>query len=97
MITKVFETVKINRTKIEMQETVRYEKKRVTKEGKKGYCARCNTYYNYGDNKRDPTKCPRCVCKDCGTSIMYRKRIVYGYTHSTVDRCYSCWSLWYKG
>ena len=95
MITKVYK-IEEKKIKKEVQKEVEYyEQEYVEVAGEKGYCGRCGTYYKYGDNRRNPDKCPNCVCIDCGTSIMSRKRTISGYAHSTVDRCYSCWYKWY--
>lgn len=95
MVTKVYR-IREKKVQKEVQKEVEfYEQKYVEVLGEKGYCGRCGTYYNYGDNPRDPDKCPKCVCIDCGTSIMSRKRTISGYAHSTVDRCYACWYKWY--
>ena len=101
MIKKVYKSILVPKIRIEKVKVVnrvkKYRFEDVTINAKKGYCGRCGRYYNYGENKREPENCPRCICKDCGVSIKDRKRSISGYSHSVVDRCYSCWSLWYRG
>ncbi len=97
MIAKISKSYTETKKRTILKEVEYYENKYVPENLTQGHCARCGTSYTYGDNKVEPTKCPKCVCIDCGVSIMYRKREIAGYAHSKVDRCYSCWSLWYRG
>lgn len=99
MIKKVYKTNRITKTKTVKKtikkEVISYEKQSVIVGSRDGYCARCGRSFKYGSNFRNPESCPYCICKDCGVSIEYRKREISGYSHSIVDRCYSCWYKWY--
>lgn len=101
MIAKVHKTVEktvlekikktIQKERIVKKKIEDWEEKLVEQEPQEGYCGRCNRYYKYGDNPKEPDKCPYCVCINprCKTSIMERRRdSTYG---GPINRCYSCW------
>lgn len=99
MIARVYESIeKIilqkNKKIVEKERKVKqlidsWEEKYVDQPPQEGYCGRCNRHYKYGDNPKDPSKCPRCVCVDCKGSIMDRRKIAtYG---GSIIRCYADW------
>lgn len=105
MIARIYETLektqlqKIKKT-IQKEKEIKkivesYEDQLVQQKPKKGYCGRCQTDYEYGDNEKDSDKCPNCVCVDCGDSIMDRKR--YASSDKNIIRCYPCWYEDYRG
>ena len=99
MISKVFQDVTVNTThkvkkKIEKERKIKknievYEDMQIEQPQEKGYCGRCRNAYKYGDNTKQPDKCPRCICISCKTTIMERKRFA---AHGTsITRCYKDW------
>lgn len=99
MIARVYESVEktiLQKTKktITKERKVKkkiesWEEKYVDQAPQEGYCGRCNRSYKYGDNPKDPDKCPRCICIDCKRSIMERRKTS---THGeAINRCYSDW------
>lgn len=105
MIARVYESVekkRLQKAKKQIQKERKVKKKvesweerYIDQKPQEGHCGRCNHNYKYGDNIREPEKCPRCVCIDCGKSIMERRRLAtYG---GSVARCYSCWYKYKHG
>jgi hypothetical protein len=72
-----------------------WEEKYIEQTPQEGYCGRCNRSYKFGDNPREPDKCPKCVCIDCKGSIMERRKTsTYG---GSINRCYSDWYRYQYG
>lgn len=105
MIAKVFreeivnETIKktreVTKYKIEKKIIRRYEDQIAEPEYTEGYCGRCRRKYKHGENIKEPNKCPRCVCVDCGVSIESRTR--NAARGRAVIRCYKCWWEYEQG
>ncbi len=79
----------IQKEKLVKKKVESWEEKMVDQEPQTGYCGRCGRSYKYGDNKKDPSKCPYCICVNCGDSIMDRKK--YASHGEKITRCYSDW------
>ena len=99
MISKVYEDVtvttiqkvkkEVKRERIVKKKVESYEDKQIEQPPQSGFCGRCQNAFKYGDNPKQPDKCPRCVCIRCKTSIMERKRTTVRDT--PINRCYSHW------
>jgi len=99
MISKVYKDVTVTtiqkvKKEVKKARTVKkkvasYEDKLIEQPPQEGLCGRCRNRYMYGDNPKQPDKCPRCVCLRCKTSIMERKRTTAN--GSAITRCYSDW------
>lgn len=83
MIDMLFKTVTKTETKTVYK--TRRKRERVLVSPAHYNCGRCGKDYKPGDNKKDPEKCPNCVCDKCDRSLMDRPR------HHRV--CGICWGM----
>lgn len=99
MISKVFEDVTVTtiqkvKKEVKKERAIKkkvefYEDMQIEQPPQQGFCGRCGNAYKYGDNPKQPEKCPRCVCIRCKTSIMERKRTTANF--APINRCYPDW------
>lgn len=99
MISKVYEDVtvktiqkvkkEVTKERVVKKKVESYEDMQIEQPPQQGKCGRCRTTYKFGDNKKQPDKCPRCVCLRCNTSIMERKRSTA--RGASINRCYAHW------
>jgi len=99
MISKVYEDVtvttfrkvkkEVKKERVVKKKVESYEDIQIEQPPQQGFCGRCRNAYKYGDNPKQPDKCPRCVCLHCNTSIMERKRTTANGL--LINRCYPHW------